>query len=243
MIRKSIALASIAMCLALTTYGIAQSLGTSSGKQAPKVKESPEQKQERILAALKLSKKQRQDYDKLVEWKKEETKKMYAQGAGAMEYGMKLNQGWRAGLQKIFTPDQWNMFVDMSGYGFLATSGIAGTGSPADSFGSKEDQILASLNLSDKQKKEIKELYAQLAIENQKLKELWDGTDAHAIGVQGGKINRMQNEGMKRIMTPEQHASYLKQWGADKKYQPDGKVYSPSQPVPRGSKNPPPVAR
>lgn len=244
MIRKSLALASVAMCLALTTYGVAIAFNSPQGGAVAGAGSEPKSKEQirfdNAIEAIKLSPKQREEYDKAVIWMKEESAKMKAQGAGAMNYGVKLNTEWRAKLQKILTPAQWDKLLDLTGYNYLKNEN-ADT-NPAAKFGSLEDQILASLNLTSKQKKEIAELYKELEAETEKLNEIWKGDDWKAVGRQGSKINKMQKDGMKRILTPEQLAAYLKAWKQDVKPQPDGKFYSPGKPGVAGEKNPPPVA-
>lgn len=251
MIRKSLAYASVAMCLALTSYGVAVALGVPQGgasrSNAGTEPKSPEQiRFDNAIDAIKLSAKQRDEYDALVQWMKSETKKMKEQGAGAMNYGQSLNTKWRAKLQALLTPAQWDKLLDLTGYNYLKDEvKVAGTstqgGNPAAKFGSLEDQILATLNLTKKQREEIDALYAAIDVETKKLDEIWKGDDWRAVGRQGTKINNMQKDGMKRILTPEQLAKYLKAWKQDVKPQPDGKFYSPGKPMVGGG-TPPPVA-
>lgn len=246
MIRQSLIAVGAALFVAVAGYGISQAAGQGAlaSKSSPNSLDPDERtrlRYEKIIESLKLTPKQKADYDKLCAWMKAETVKMKQLGSGAMARGMEMNAEWRAGLKRIFTKAQWEKYVTDAGYSYLLKEEKGAVANPTGHFKNLEEKILSQLGLSVRQKQEIRLLQEELDRENAKLRELWQGTDADAVTRQGVKINKMQNAGMKKILTPEQHAKYKQLWAeAMPKPKPDGKVYSPMRPAPGRNRIPPP---
>jgi hypothetical protein len=173
-----------------------------------------------------------------------ETRVMMSLGAAAADRGVLINQWWNAGLRSIFTKEQYAGYcagftpggIPLVGPEARQAGRTFTSQAAADSFyGSQEERILQSLGLNLKQWRQVRELYAELAKDNQELRQLWQGSDSMAIGRKGSEINAKQNTRMKAILTPKQHAKYLELWGVNKRIVPDGRVYSPARAMPRGA--------
>ncbi len=239
MTRKPLVIASSALFLALTSLGITQALASKQGQGGTSAS-NPYTYELRVIDSLHLTASQRAAYDKLANWLDEETKVMYTKGSGMKEYGAEINVKWRAGLQKIFTPAQWKSYCEQWGQGEGSRPSGQGAGASSTDWEGLEKKILASLHLSPAQHKEIDALTLNIQAENQKLRELWEGTDPHAITVQSNRINKMQNEGMKRILTPSQWSAYRAAWDKALPKSNIIKAGGANQPIPRGSNQTPP---
>jgi hypothetical protein len=206
------------------TFGVASH---ASSRRMPKTEME-------VAVTLGLNNRQMAKFIALDRQKMEKNAQLKRMRSGHFAYGAELNVWWNSSLKSIFTKSQYAQYCAAWGAGVSGgdavgvysparpvvgrtnggSSEIAGAENPADApFGGKEKEVLANLGLSDDQTGQIDALYAKIGVENQKLREIWKGDDPDAVGRQGSKINRMQNEGMKAILTPEQHQKYLAAWG------------------------------
>jgi hypothetical protein len=209
MLRNILLTLSAAMVVALGAFAVSQGGAGAAHSPAQKTQEdmnaTAKAKEARIVSQLGLTPEQKGDYDDLMAKIDAETAKMMALKSGHMEKGMEINKMLHAGLKKIFKPEQYAKWRNLWN---SPERGDVFSEKPSDGtpFGGHEARILASLNLTAKQKDQIREHYAEM---DALVAEIHGRGDICDISV-----NKRFVEGMQKIMTKEQYASYKKQWDA-----------------------------
>jgi|GEM_PF-5670303 len=199
-----------ALAIALSAYGFTQSFSPAGAPAASFDYD------DHVLQQIGTTPAQLKRYRALRKHISAESQKMYKLPYEEMRpRGLEINRELRKGLQEIFSKKQYDQYCYLwSDEPFRKKQSGATAPRKMPNWGRTEEQILASLNLSERQKREVATLQKQLEKENQELRELWRTADGSGTGIgeKSAEINRHQNEGMKRILTPAQHASYLRQW-------------------------------
>lgn len=246
MLRNILLTLSAGMVVALGAFAISQggAARTDSGSTVKKQSfdDGTASYEAKVIGQLGLSKKQKAQYDALHVKLDAETKKMMAMKSGHVKKGMEINKMLHAGLKKIFTKAQYAKYMKLWGRGAdgdavatdtltFKSQGAMGRGTPMPFGADTEKKILASLGLTEGQEKQIEQLYVEVDLKTKEMKTLIEAGDTMAAGHKSSEINKFLKDGMKRIMTPAQYASYKKQWDAIMApyLKRDGKAYSPAR--------------
>lgn len=207
---KTLSVLGAALAAMLSAYAIAQSIG------GPRPGGTGDAYDDKVLSQLHLNAKQYAAYYNLRDKINIECEEMYKMPRGPQmkKRGIDINHELNDGMKKIFTPKQYETYCYLwSDEPFKKHDSPAPQGArTVPNWGKDEKTIVASLNLSADQQKAYDVLERQLQKENKELYAMWENTDGTGIGEKSSEINRHWNEGIRKIFTPDQLASYIRQW-------------------------------
>jgi hypothetical protein len=182
-------------------------------------------KEAAIVAKLKLTSKQRAEYDALTARIVAETKAMHATKSGHIEKGIQINQSLHTGLAGILTPEQYRQYKALwsgsptsgNGYARLGSAPTVTTQNArvvdqAPAFAKSDDEILQECGASQAQIEKVHNLYQELEVGRMELKALETTGDSDAIWKKAGDLNLQFRGGVQKILTPAQYKEYRRIW-------------------------------
>lgn len=201
-----------ALTAMLSAYAIAQTLA------APRAGGTGDPYDDYVLERLHLNSKQYESYYALRDKVNRDSEEMYKLPTmdAKKKRGLEINKYLREGMRKIFTPKQMDTYLYLwSDEPFKSKDNPPPQGvRETPDWGKSEKTIVASLKLSPAQQKAYDDLDRKMKAETKELYAMWENTDGSEIGSKSSSINRMWNEGIRKIFTPAQLESYLRQWNA-----------------------------
>lgn len=229
-------LSGLTLLISLSAYGV--SAYTKKGK-AVKVSASgavsTQEEFDRIIIArethivsqLGLSPEQQREYDTLRAEQDAKTHAFRTRRPFRPEEGMELNVWWNQSVQEVFTPEQYNHYLR------LWSSGPGSVAAPAtdlaQTFVQTETQILASLDLTAQQRRQVNAHQATMRQRNSERQEVLVTGDRKALLKHDAETVRI-NQKMKNILTAAQYRQYLAAWGkAVPSSNHSGVAYSPAR--------------
>lgn len=166
-------------------------------------------REEKIVASLRLSQGQMTRYQALARELKSRNAALYAMSSGHIARGQEINAWWRASLQKVFTPRQYQQYLEAWNRPILTSDQVMASGTP---FGGMEERILAQLGLSASQKTRIAAHLKRMDAYNKDLYALFRTGTGEEIAQKSSQGNRLYKQGMQEIMTPAQYEAWIRAW-------------------------------
>jgi len=208
---RVLAVLGVALAAMLSAYAIQQSVG------APRSGGTGDPYDDQVLEKLRLNGKQYAAYYDLRDKVNRESEEMYKMSGGTsakIKRGLEINKELNDGMKKIFTPKQYETYCYLwSDEPFKKHDNAPPQGArTVPNWGKDEKSIVASLKLTPAQQKAYDELDKKTQQENQELYSMWQSTDGSQVGVKSTEINQHWNEGIRKIFTSDQLASYMRQW-------------------------------
>ncbi|MCC7229640.1 MAG: hypothetical protein IT203_04540 [Fimbriimonadaceae bacterium] len=207
MIKKIQVAVSAILLAALAVYSFAQRSTIQTREEDSRV--ALLRHESRVIQALKLTAKQKADYDDLKASVKAETAKLASMTSGQANRGRQINADYHNGMKRIFTPAQYQKYMDMwAPVDLNAGQAPMASGTP---FGGTDELILNYLKVTPSQWNQYRAYQKENEIKLQQYRDLFH-QDRTKGAYFGNELNRWTRSEMYRILGEDKYYEWVRLW-------------------------------